>query len=164
MEGQYLGTTERAAIIRKALKAQHKLSGRDVSVRAEHFSMGSSIEIKIKNPEVSVDAVKAIAEPHEKIDRDQFGEILGGGNRFLHIGYSSEARTALAARALPAVAAALEALQLEPGYLVPVTGSAFLLGAGHHGLRYGLSLWRDGGHMQEVTDAEEAAFYIAARA
>jgi hypothetical protein len=79
----YIGTTERAALIRAELKAKHKWSSRDVSVKADHFSMGSAIRISIKNPDVSLAAVKAIAEAHESISRDEStGEILSGGNRY----------------------------------------------------------------------------------
>jgi hypothetical protein len=89
MSETYIGTTERAAIIRAELKAKHKWSSRDVSVKADHFSMGSAIRISIKNPAVPLAAVKEIASAHESISRDASGEILSGGNRYLDIGYSS---------------------------------------------------------------------------
>lgn len=158
-----IGTTERAAMIRAELKAKHKWSGRDVSVKADHFSMGSAIRISIKNPAVPLQAVKDIALEHESISRDDSGEILSGGNRYVDIGYSSEAREALAAQHLPAVQAAAEKLQAEPGYLFPVEGSGFLLGAGHHGLGYGFALWQggeSGRHLAEVGSLKEAATLI----
>jgi hypothetical protein len=165
MSDGYLGTTERAAIIRAELKAKHKWSSRDVSVKADHFSMGSAIRISIKNPAVSLAAVKEIAEAHESISRDPAtGEILSGGNRYLDIGYSSEAREALAAQHLPAVeAAAAKLAEAEANHLIPVEGTGFLLGAGHHGLRYGFSLWLGGAcgsHQAEVSSAKEAAILI----
>lgn len=163
-EEKYLGTTERAAMIRAELKSKHKWSSRDVSVKADHFSMGSAIRISIKNPAVKLAAVKEIAEAHESISRDASGEILSGGNRYIDIGYSSEAREALAAKHLPAVQAAAERLATaEPNHLIPVEGTGFLLGAARHGLRYGFSVWLGGdcgSHQAEVSDAKEAATVI----
>lgn len=165
MSETYIGTTERAAIIRKALKETHKWSSKDVSVRANHYSMGSSIEISIKNPDVKIDAVKAIASEHERIDRDEMtGEILSGGNRFVNVGYSQEARQALTARMLPAVEAAAVKLTNEPKYLIPIDGTTLLLGAGRHGFAYGFSVWQGGetgSHLAEVCSREEAAFIAA---
>jgi len=161
MSDTYLGATERAAIIRAALKAR-KWSSRDVSVKADYFSMGSAIRIRIKNAAVPLAAVKEIAAEHESISRDASGEILSGGNRYLDIGYSSEAREALAAQHLPAVEAALEKLAASENqsYLIPIEGSAFLLGVGRHGLSYGYSLWTNGGHDAEVCDLKEAAIVV----
>ncbi len=161
-EQTYIGTTERAAMIRAALKAQHKWTGRDVSVKADHFSMGSAIRISIKNPAVPLAAVKAIASEHESISRDGSGEILSGGNRYLDIGYSQEAREAIAAKHLPAVQAAAERLaEAEPSHLIPVEGTGFLLGAGRNG--FGFSVWvggESGRHDAEVCDLKEAAMVV----
>ncbi len=160
MSETYIGTTERAAIIRQELKAKHKWTGRDVSVKADHFSMGSAIRISIKNPAIKLADVKAIASAHESISRDEAtGEILSGGNRYLDIGYSQEARAAIAAQFLPAVEAALEKLAApgQEGYLIPVEGTSFLLGAGR---QYGYSIWKDGGLDAEVCDLKEAATVI----
>jgi hypothetical protein len=162
MSQTYIGTTERAAMIRAELKAKHKWTSRDVSVKADNFSMGSAIRIRIKNADVSLAAVKEIAAVHEKIDRDQAsGEILSGANRYLDIEYSSEAREVLIARHLPAVQAAADQLtSANPNYLIPIEGTGFMLGAGRHGLRYGFSLWLGGdcgSHRAEVCDAQEAA-------
>jgi hypothetical protein len=164
MSETYIGTTERAAIIRQELKAKHKWSSRDVSVKADHFSMGSAIRISIKNPAVPLAAVKAIASAHESISRDASGEILSGGNRYLDIGYSQEAREIIAAKHLPAVQAAAERLaSAELNHLIPVEGTGFLLGAGRHGLGHGFSVWKGGDsgrHEAEVYDAKEAATVI----
>lgn len=162
MESTYIGTTERAALIRAELKKRHGWKQTDVSVRARHYSLGSSIDISIKNPAVPLAAVKEIAVEHESIDRDASGEILSGGNRFVSVGYSSEAREALAAQWLPAVQAAAEELANSDNasYLFPVEGTAFLIGCGRHGLRCGFSLWKDGGHEAEVSDLKEAATVI----
>jgi hypothetical protein len=162
MSETYIGTTERAAIIRAELKAKHKWTSRDVSVRADHYSMGSAIRIQIKNAAVPLATVKEIASAHESISRDASGEILSGGNRYVEVGYSSEAREALAASAMPAVQAAAEALaDGDPAYLLPIEGTDFLLGYGRHGKAYGFSLWRKGSHDAEVGDLKEAAIVVA---
>lgn len=81
-------TTERAAEIRKELKAKG-WNTRQVSVRTHLYSMGSSIYVTIKNPAIPLNEVKAIANAHERIDRDQFGDILSGGNRFVFVKYDN---------------------------------------------------------------------------
>lgn len=162
MEEKYLGTTERAAMIRAELKAKHKWSSRDVSVKADHYAGGSAIRISIKNPAVPLAAVRAIASEHESISRDASGEILSGGNRYLDIGYSQDARAAIAAQHLPAVQAAAERLaEADPNHLIPVEGTGFLLGAGRNG--FGFSVWmggESGSHDAEVCDLKEAATVI----
>lgn len=167
MSETYIGTTERAAMIRAELKKRHKWSGKDVSVRADHFSMGSAIRIQIKNPAVALAAVKEIAQEHESISRDASGEILSGGNRYLDISYSSEAREAIAAKAMPAVQAAAAQLEAgDPAYIIPVEGTGFMLGYGRHGKAYGFSVWRGGltgSHEAEVGSLKEAAIVIGMR-
>ncbi len=157
----YIGTTERAALIRAALKKEHGWTGRDVSVRADHYSMGSAIRISIKNPDVPLAAVKAIAEPHEDISYDQFsGEILSGGNRFVTINYAHEACETLTERRLPQVREAIAKLtEASDNSLFPVPGTDYLIGRGQHG--WGFSLWQDHGHKAEVNDERAAALYIA---
>ena len=151
-------TTDHAATIRAALK-KAGYSGRDVSVRADYYSMGSAIRIRIKNARVPVSLVKLIAEPAEDISRDQWGEILAGGNRYVDIGYDSEAREALAAPYLEAVKAALA--QLKPGddsSLIPVEGvpNALVgLSQGHYP-----SLWGPDGFISACGDAHSIAMLI----
>src|SRR3990172_7924212 len=92
-------TVERAAEIRKQLKAKGWTS-RQVSVKSDLYSMGSTIRVVIKDAGVPLSVVEAIADAHERIDRDQYGEILSGGNRFVDVKYSSEALAPLAAEIL----------------------------------------------------------------
>jgi hypothetical protein len=155
MSDTYLNTTDRAAIIRKALKVMGWTS-RDVSVRGEYYSLGSTIHVTIKNPHVPIGPVEDIANAHERIDRDQFGEILGGGNRFVYVKYSSEATDALAAPLLPALQAA--EVKLKNGsenVLIPIDGTPFLLGRDSHG--WGLSLWDSERHLQNANSLEYLA-------
>lgn len=108
-------TVEVAAQIRKELKARG-IKARDVSVRSDLYSMGSTIRLRINNPEVSIALVRQIASMGESIHRDaQTGEILGGGNRFVDVEYSSEAQETMAAPYLAA-------LSDEAGVSVTVNG------------------------------------------
>lgn len=66
---KWLSAAERAKVIRDRLKAMG-IKTRDVSVRARTYSMGSSIDVRIKNADVSYKAVCEVAHEHEKIDRD----------------------------------------------------------------------------------------------
>lgn len=130
-------TTERAAEIRKALKAQYGWTSRQVSVVADLYSMGSSIRIRIKDPSVHLATVKAVATPHESVRYCEVsGEILSGGNRFVDVSYSHEACEAFRAKYLEAVKAA--AAKASGSSLIPVEGTPFLVGRGD-GNRY--SLW-----------------------
>ena len=86
----YESATEIAKKIRKELKAQN-ITSKQVSVTSEYFSMGQAVRVSIKNDSVNPELVKSIAEPYSRIDRDAFGEILGGGNTYITIdrnGYS----------------------------------------------------------------------------
>ncbi len=93
-----MSTKERAAAIRKALKAEG-WNARQVSVRTDYYSMGSSIYATIRDASVDTARVTEIAEAlGERIDRDQWGEILGGGNTFVHVDHSSDVRAELRSR------------------------------------------------------------------
>ena len=153
-------TTDRAAQIRAALKAKG-WSSRDISVKAEYYSMGSSLHIRIKNPTVPLAPVEAIANAHESIDRDQFGDILSGGNRFVHVGYTSEARDVLAARYAAVITAAqVELDAASQNSLIPIGATGYLLGRGYTG--FGYSLWKDG-HLQDANEALHLASLLAIR-
>lgn len=122
-------TTEAAAEIRAELK-RLGWSGRDVSVKASYFSMGSSIDIRIKNPDVPSRKVKAAAEAHQQISRcEMTGEILSGGNQYVSVQYSREAMEVIGARHLLAVNEAAGKLNgAEYGVSIPIAGTPFYLG------------------------------------
>lgn len=133
-------TAERSAHIRAALKAKG-ITSKDVSVRTDNYSMGSSINIKIKNPNVSKTLVESIANEHESVRRCEYsGEILSGGNRYVFVEYDRVALDAFAAeyRADVSTAAAKLAAESENA-LIPIGDTGYLIGKA----AYGFSLWRD---------------------
>lgn len=87
MTSTWTSAAEDAAKIRAALKAQG-ITSRQVSVKSESFSMGSSIDITIKVPGISKSRVEEIANNYERISRDDAtGEILSGGNRYVTVNF-----------------------------------------------------------------------------
>ncbi len=159
-----MSTKESAKALRTFLKKQYGWTSRQVSVRCEYFSMGSAVHVTIKDPEVPLAPVKAAAsERCERISRCELtGEILGGGNTYLHCGYSEEASAARSAPYLEAVKAAAEALGPDgekTSCLHSITGTAVLLGKGSNG--YGLRLWANGSAGMECNTPECAARGVA---
>ena len=84
--GVHLSDAEHAAIIRGKLKAAG-ITSRRVSVR---ITPGGSIRATIKDLRVRKAVVLDACAGHEHIDRDQGGEILSGGNRFVFVDYDDE--------------------------------------------------------------------------
>lgn len=83
---EYVSPAEFARLIRTELKSRHGWTSRQVSVKSDSYSMGSSIDITIKAPGISIAAVEEIANGQERIHRcEMTGEILGGGNRFVSV-------------------------------------------------------------------------------
>lgn len=80
-----------AAHLRAALKRELGLTSRDVSVRTDRYSMGSSIDVVVRSLDARVSDVQAIANRYASVSRDSSGEILGGGNRFVDVSRDSGA-------------------------------------------------------------------------
>jgi len=111
----YKTPAEAAKEIRTALKKAKGITSRQVSVRSESYSMGSSIRLTIKDPSISKEWVEEIAKEQQSISRCEYsGDILSGGNRFVFVDYSREAEEALAAPHLEAVRKAFEEIQSRP--------------------------------------------------
>ncbi len=86
----YTTPAEAAKTVRQALKDELGLTSRDVSVRSERYSLGSSVHVTIKTKGVRLSEVERIANRVQKIRRCEFtGDILGGGNRYVHVRYAS---------------------------------------------------------------------------
>lgn len=114
MSRNYTTAAEDAASIRKAFK-ELGWNSRKVSVRCDNYSMGSSVYVTIKSPEIDEQRAELIAKgTAEHIDRDQFGDILSGGNRFVHISHSRECQEIMARRHFDALTAALDRLREHP--------------------------------------------------
>jgi hypothetical protein len=158
----YKTTAEQSAEIRETLKREHGWSSRQVSVKSHVYSMGSSINVTIKDPAIPLSVVKAIAEKAEHIRYDEYaGEILSGGNQFVFVKYSQEAEEALAA---PYVEAAREAIAaIKENYLERVGSTPFLVGHGQNS--YLVTVWHeDVGHVAQTDSAQGAALIIGRRA
>lgn len=152
-------TVDAAAQIRAALKAKG-WSSRVVSVRAESFSMGSAIRVEVRSADVPIQVVEAIAKEHEDISRCEItGDILSGGNRYITVSYSSEAREALSARFIEPVERAVADLPADDtSRLVPVEGTDFLVGRDQYS---GLGLWGGGRFLHSYYDAKSLATGVA---
>lgn len=73
--------------IRKKLKALN-ISNKQVSVRT---SRGGSVDIKVKDLTVDIDALNRIGKSHESISYCEYSqEILSGGNTFVFVSYDWE--------------------------------------------------------------------------
>lgn len=161
-EKTYTTAAEDAAAIRKELKTRHGWTSRQISVRADNYSMGSSIHVTIKDASIPSRVVEAIANKAESIDRDQWGEILSGGNRFVHCGYDSSALDAMTARWIGAVDAAyLELLSANDNSLIAIAGTPYLLGRDSHGHRF--SVWGEHRHQQDCYDLNSVAACVGVK-
>lgn len=89
-------TDSKANRLRAALKAAG-FNARAVSVRHEHYSMGSTIHVTIMRAGIRLADVEKIASEFESVSRCSVtGEILNGGNTYLRVQH--DRRVADAAR------------------------------------------------------------------
>jgi len=132
---KYLYAGERAQLIRKELKTKYGWNNRQVSVRSD----SNSIRVIINEADIARKDVSAIAEPHEKIRRDQFGDILSGGNIYLSVVYSTEALKKRVARYIKNVTRASK--MVSGKNLIPIEGTPFFLG--RDDFRNHWTLWND---------------------
>jgi hypothetical protein len=153
-------TAEAAVALRAAFKAKG-WNARKVSVRTDYYSMGSSIDVTIRDADVKIADVEAIAEQAERIHRCEItGEILGGGNRYIHARYSDDAEKVLRARGLPEIEATVARLATLPqGHGLDIPGTGFALFRGMNG--YGFTLYRESSRIAECYDAGDVAYRIA---
>ena len=103
----------------KLLREAYKKRGwnmKAISVKNDSYSMGSSMYVTIKRPDIVRDfaEVERLANAGESVSRCEItGDILSGGNRFVDVKYSEEAETMLAACLLDDCAAAIAELEAE---------------------------------------------------
>lgn len=127
---EYISPAESARLIRSELKTRYGWTSRQVSVKSESYSMGSSIDIKIKVPGISIAAVEEIASQQENIHRcEMTGEILGGGNRFVSVSLDWE----LVKREGAKLVGWVEETPIHPSQLrvVEVCGETYYIGRTH---------------------------------
>jgi hypothetical protein len=150
-----------AAEIRAALKGLG-LSSRQVSVRASNFSLGSSIDVRINDPDVPLSRVSEIAKQHEHVRHCEItGEILGGGNRYVSVEYSADAMRVIARRYEDAVQRAVNAIpEGDSSALVRVDGTRFYVGRPD---KYTLTLWDETSYVCQANDVHGIACVIGKR-
>jgi hypothetical protein len=120
-------TAKDAQEIRNELK-KIGLNTKDVSVRSNIYSMGSSINVTIKSEKALSlrKEIKAIAENHETIDRDHAtGEILCGGNRFVFVGVDWKFEHDLMNKHEPAIMEMIEKAKSTMNKIIEYCGMKF---------------------------------------
>jgi len=103
-------TSERVKAIRAALKAEG-WNARKASVRKSTYSMGATISVTVRDLQVPLAEVRAIAEGiGQEVRRCAYsGDVLKGGNTYVDVEYSEAALEPLADMVL----AGLEGADLE---------------------------------------------------
>jgi len=153
-----MNTRERAKALRKAMK-ERGITSHQVSVRSEYFSLGSSISVTIKDPDISLAVIRELALEHSRIDRDQrSGEILSGCNRYVSVQIGWDAKKKLADRWLDRVKDA--AAQVKTGHFVKVKNTSYLVSRSRE--TGALELW-DNGFICQCNSEEELAANIGER-
>lgn len=126
MAMQYTTAAQDAATVRAELK-RLGFNSRSVSVRSESYSMGSSVNVEVKDPRLPLwiadRIVRATAE-HIRYD-EMNGEILSGGNRFAHARHSDGCREILGRRHEPALLGAINKAEAakDPNSIFRIEGS-----------------------------------------
>lgn len=80
-------TDKTADKLRAALKAAG-FNRKMVTVKHDHYSMGSTLYVTIRDASIGRATVAAISEQFENVRRDEYGDILSGGNTHLHLEYA----------------------------------------------------------------------------
>lgn len=127
---EYVSPAESARLIRAELKTRYGWTSRQVSVKSDSFSLGSSIDITIKAPGIPVKVVEEVANGQERIHRCKHtGEILGGANRYVSVSLDWE----LVRREGLKLVAWVEETPIHPSQLriVEVCGERYYIGRTH---------------------------------
>lgn len=170
----YTTPAEASAQVRALCKAEGWTT-KDISIRCESYSMGSSINAEIKSARVYVPRLREILATVEHIDRCSVtGEILSGGNRYVHVRYSRAAEREIAAPYLAAFNAALARLDEladagDMNALVRVGDTGISIGF-YNGARWELTVYGPERHLGLIglqprgRDQIGAAFAFACKA
>ena len=157
--------TQASARIRREIKTTLGLNSRDVGVRTELYSMGSSIYVTIKTMRAFEHRARISELVHDaaRVSYDGYtGEILSGGNRFSHFGYSEACRDAVAARNIEAMEAARAELgeDPQPGEWVRVPGTTSLA-LGFSADYHQLEVFDLEGHERRLVNSTTEAAFVA---
>jgi len=143
--------------IRKVLK-DAGFNSRRVSVRHEHYSMGSSLHVTIRDASIEKQEIEKLVRSFERIDRCSYtGEILSGGNTFMYIRYSAEAALARVEKIADKIQSAIDKLPDESNTLEKVEGSNIMIGrTGGH-----FTVWGESGFMSNAYNFDGICKVIA---
>lgn len=162
---EWLSSKEAAARIRAALKAKG-WGTKQISVRHETFSLGSAVRVQIRTAEPPVHVVKEIAEQFERVARDGYGEILGGGNMYVSVNVTPGGADAKLAPYLDAALRAVAALPHPKGpeqnqHRTIVEHGGVDYTVSHSGRGWGFHVWGDGPMLRDCQDARNIAYNVA---
>ncbi len=148
----------------KLLRVAYKKRGWNrtaIAVRNREYSMGSSMSIEIKRPDLVTDYAEAerLANAGESIRRcESSGEILSGGNRFVHFEFSDEALVTIAAPFIEAATAALAKAEAGAEFEIhEIEGTVFTLNLDSGDLK----IWNETGHAFSMNRHEGEAGSVA---
>lgn len=170
MSYTYTSAADDAKTIRKRLKAELGLTSRDVSVRADNFSMGSAVRLRVKVAGCNLERIEEIArDVAERIRRCEIsGDILSGGNRYVSVSLDGDLIRERVAEILPAVSAAIARADEDPGLVCEIGTdpghawpypAAYVVRYSAHG--YGVKIEGGRDRYPEAYDAQAAAQMLA---
>jgi len=145
----------KAQTVRAELKA-NGINSRQVSVRTDNYSMGSSIDVTIRDADIDPEQVVPIAHKVERIDRCEItGDILNGGNTYVHVQYTEDAKAERCAELAAQITELMPTLEAGSNSLLPIGDTEYSLGAGDWDGMY--TIWSDHFIQQGTTAMELAA-------
>lgn len=157
----------RTSVLREELKAKMKAAGfnsKKVSVSVKVVGYSDSIRMTIKDSSVDEKKVREIGESFRHIDRcESSGEILSGGNTYLHIGYSDSARDEIYTKYQNDIQKAIEKLKdTKEGYGVTLLDDFTLFQKWKDVARY--KVFHKGYFINEVSGERELSMLIFSKA
>lgn len=81
---------EFSAYAKKMLKDKG-FDTKGISVRGRYAGYSDALDVVVKDPNIDVAEIRKLLQKHESYERDASGEILQGGNRYIHVQYDYNA-------------------------------------------------------------------------
>lgn len=81
---------EFSAYAKKMLK-EKGIDTKGISVRGRYAGYSDALDVVVKDPNIDVAEIRKLLQKHESYERDASGEILQGGNRYIHVQYDYNA-------------------------------------------------------------------------